>query len=86
MRCLVRFSQNYSTTMPNSENIQQAADQKRSEAKRKLSNLFRIPYGYASNKITELIDDIIDAAILENAAIQAKASESNADHPPEEAK
>ena len=65
--------------MPNSENIQQAADLKRSEAKRKLSSLLRIPEGFSSTGICEIVDDIIAAAILGNAAIQANASESNAE-------
>jgi len=64
--------------MTNSENIQLAADHKRSEAKRKLSQMFRIPEGYSSTGIDELVDDIIAAAILEISAIQAKISESNA--------
>lgn len=64
--------------MTNSESIQLAADQKRSEAKRKLSQMFRIPEGFSSTGIDELVDDIIAAAILEISAIQAKVSESNA--------
>ena len=63
--------------MTNSENIQLAAAHKRSEAKRKLSQMFRIPEGYSSTEINELVDDIIAAAILEISAIQAKVSESN---------
>lgn len=62
--------------MTNSENIKLAADHKRLEATRKLSQLFRIPDGYSCSGIDGLVGDIISAAILEVAAIQAKASES----------
>ena len=77
MACSIPELPTNSDTMTNSENIQLAADHKRSEAKRKLSQMFRIPEGYSSTGIDELVDDIIAAAILEISAIQTKASESN---------
>jgi hypothetical protein len=39
--------------------------------------MFRIPEGYSSTGVDELVDDIIVAAILEISAIQTKVSESN---------
>lgn len=63
--------------MTNSEKTKIAADQKRSDAKKKLSQMFLVPDGYSSTTIDQIVDDVISAAILEVAALQSAAIESN---------
>ncbi|HCY86898.1 MAG TPA: hypothetical protein DHV36_17340 [Desulfobacteraceae bacterium] len=48
----------------------------RASAKDSASKLFNIPKGFSSGTVERMVDDIISAAILETAIIQAEASQS----------
>lgn len=51
---------------------EEAAKHKRAEAKRKLNALFGIDGNFSSNTVDSVIDDIIDATLLEAALTQAR--------------
>lgn len=56
------------------EEIEAKASELRHRAKKNLNAMFRIPEGYSSGTVEQIVDDVISCAVLEIAAIQAKAT------------
>jgi hypothetical protein len=54
------------------DDILSEAQKKRLAAMRGLERMFGIPEGYSSTAVTQIVDAIIDAAVLEVTAARAK--------------
>ena len=59
------------------EEMQNMADSKREAAIKNLEQMFRIPEGYSSGAVRQIVRDIMDAVILELSSIQAESLKSN---------
>jgi hypothetical protein len=54
------------------EEIQSMADRKRESAIKNLETMFKIPDGYSSGTVSQIVRDIMDAVMLEITSIQAE--------------
>lgn len=65
------------------EEMQNMADSKREAAIKNLEQMFRIPDGYSSGTVRQIVRDIMDAVILELSSIHAESLKSNVEltHP-----
>ena len=59
------------------EEMQNMADSKREAAIKNLEQMFRIPDGYSSGTVRQIVRDIMDAVILELSSIHAESLKSN---------